>query len=133
VSSKIDYHHCYQKRENSTTTTYNGSTAAEVVLCVCSTSAVAHNFVFTDEGRVTKNAVAPSDSNKRRVAVTARMVLLFIDGVGDGSDSFFLTFYFLLSNYCNCNATGETQQQLLLNLVRHDVLPSMGSYLWCQK
>ena len=74
-----------------TSTTYNGSTAAEVVLCLCvcstSASAVAHNFVFTGEGRVAKNAVAPlSTSNKRRVAVTARMVLLFIDGVGDGSD-----------------------------------------------
>ena len=114
MSSKIDYHHCYQKRENSTTTTYNGSTAAEVVLCVCSTpaSAVAHNFVFSGEGRVTKNAVAPlSDSNKRRVAVTARMVMLFIDGVvmdrmlfidgvGDGSDDW---------------------------VERHDVLPSLGS------
>ena len=72
-----------------TSTTHSGSTAAEVVLCACSTpaSADAHNFVFTDEGRVTKNAVAPLlTSNKMIVAVTARMVLLFIDGVGDGSD-----------------------------------------------
>ena len=86
MSSKIDYHHCYQKSEKSTSTTHSGSTAAEVVLCLCvcstSASAVAHNFVFTGEGRVAKNAVAPlSDSNKRRVAVTARMVMLFIDGV----------------------------------------------------
>ena len=87
MSSKITTATSAKKKEVSTSTTYNGSTAAEVVLCVCSTSAVAHNFVFTDEGRVTKNAVAPLlTSNKMIVAVTARMVLLFIDGVGDGSD-----------------------------------------------
>lgn len=74
----------YQKREIRHQQTHSGSTAAEVVLCVCSTSALAHNFVFTDEGRVTKNAEPLSASNKRRVAVTARMVLLLIDG--DGSD-----------------------------------------------